>query len=79
MTYYGSFQGKICSSIPYQNPSILIYHGKLEVVQEVKLVGVIVDKTLSWQKNTDYICRIATQKLLTIRRLKKLCLDTFAL
>ena len=53
MTYYGSFQGKICSSIPYQNPSILIYHGILEVAQEVKLVAVIVDKTLSWQKNTD--------------------------
>ena len=43
------------------------------MAQEVKLVGVIVDKALSWQKNTDYICRKATQKLWTIRRLKKLC------
>ena len=49
------------------------------MAQEVKLVGVIVDKALSWQKNTDYICRKATQKLWTIRRLKKLCLDTFTL
>ena len=43
----------------------------LEVVPDVKLVGVIVDQRLSWQKNTDYICNKATQKLWIIRRLKK--------
>ena len=47
----------------------------LEVVTDIKLVGVIVDKNLSWQKNTDYICQKATQKLWTIRRLKKLKLN----
>ena len=45
--------------------------GFLEVVPDVKLVGVIVDQRLSWQKNTDYICNKATQKLWIIRRLKK--------
>ena len=43
----------------------------LEVVTDAKLVGVIVDRNLSWQKNTDYICQKAIQKLWTIRRLKK--------
>ena len=43
----------------------------LEVVPDVKLVGVIVDQRLSWQRNTDYICNKATQKLWIIRRLKK--------
>ena len=51
----------------------------LEVVNDVKLVGVIVDHSLSWQKNTDFICQKATQKLWIIRRLKKYRLDTFTL
>ena len=61
-------------------PELRLSNGEiLEVVKEVKLVGVVVDKTLSWQKNTDYICKRAIQKLWTIRRLKKLSLDIFTL
>ena len=61
-------------------PELKLSDGQLlEVVSDVKLVGVIVDCNLSWQKNTDYICQKATQKLWIIRRLKKYRLDTFTL
>ena len=43
----------------------------LDVVSEVKLVGVIVSNDLKWQKNTDFICLRARQKLWVLRRLKK--------
>ena len=49
----------------------------LEVVSEIKFVGVIVNHDLRWQKNTDYICQKATEKLWTLRRLQKFSLDTF--
>ena len=49
----------------------------LDVVSEIKLVGVIVNHDLRWQKNTDYICQKATEKLWTLRRLQKFSLDTF--
>ena len=48
----------------------------LDVVSEIKLIGVIVSEDLRWQKNTDYICQKATQKLWTLRRLRKFNLDT---
>ena len=48
----------------------------LEVVSEMKLVGVIINHDLRWKKNTDYICQKATEKLWTLRRLKKFSLDT---
>ena len=51
----------------------------LEVVSDVKVVGVIIDRNLSWQKNSDFICQKATQKLWIIRRLKKYRLDTLTL
>ena len=43
----------------------------LEVVQETKLVGVIVSQDLKWGKNTDFICTRARRKLLVLRRLRK--------
>ena len=51
----------------------------LELVPDIKLVGVIVNRDLRWQKNRDYICQKASQKLWTIRRLKKFKLDAFQL
>jgi hypothetical protein len=50
---------------------------KLSVISEMKLVGVIISDNLKWQKNTDYICLKASQKLWTLRRMKKLKLDMF--
>ena len=49
----------------------------LEVVSEIKLVGVIINHDLRWQKNTNYICQKASEKLWTLRRLQKFSLDTF--
>ena len=49
------------------------------MVSDVKVVGVIIDRNLSWQKNSDFICQKATQKLWIIRRLKKYRLDTLTL
>ena len=57
-------------------PELKLSNGEiLEVVKEVKLVGVMVDSNLSWKKNTDYICQKAIRKLWIIRRLKKLKMD----
>ena len=43
----------------------------LEVVPEIKLVGVMVTQDLKWQRNTDLICAKARQKLWVLRRLKQ--------
>ena len=43
----------------------------LDVVSDVKLVGVMVSHDLKWQKNTDFICLRARRKLWVLRRLKK--------
>ena len=52
---------------------------ELEVVQDMKLVGVIVSQDLKWQKNTDFICNKASQKLWILRRLKKFKLSIYQL
>ena len=49
----------------------------LEVVSDIKLVGVIISDDLRWNKNTDFICLKATRKLWTLRRLKQYELDIF--
>ena len=38
-------------------------------------MGVVLTNNLKWQNNTDYICQKATQKLWTLRRLKRLKFD----
>ena len=40
----------------------------LEVVSEIKLVGVTVNHDLRWQKNTDYICQKATEKIMDTKK-----------
>ena len=61
-------------------PELCLSDGQiLEVVEDIKLVGVIVSQDLKWQKNTDYICTKASQKLWIIRRLKKFKLNIFQL
>ena len=63
----------------YDFPPQLYFSNReiLEVVSEVKLVGVIVSNDLRWKKNTDYICERATKKLWTLRRLKSFHLDPY--
>ena len=47
----------------------------LEVVPEIKLVGVMVTQDLKWQRNTDLICAKARQKLWVLRRLKRFSIE----
>ena len=48
---------------------------QLEVVSEIKLVGVLLTDDLSWHKNTLYICEKARLKLWILRRMVTLDLD----
>ena len=51
----------------------------IDYVTETKLVGVILSKNLSWQKNTDYICDKARQKVWMLRRIIQLDMDSLTL
>ena len=42
---------------------------QLECVPETKLLGVMISQDLKWNKNTDYICQKARQKLWSLRRM----------
>ena len=44
----------------------------LEVVEELKLLGVILQSNLSWQAQADYMCQRAYSRIWMIRRLKPL-------
>ena len=48
---------------------------QLEVVSEIKLVGVLLSDDLSWHKNTLYICEKARLKLWILRRMVTLDSD----
>ena len=53
-------------------PRFHFNNDELDVVEEIKLLGVIIRSDLSWQHNTDYIVTKANKKLWSLRRLKKL-------
>lgn len=44
----------------------------LEVVESCQLLGVIIQSNLKWNKNTDYICSKAYDRIWMVRRLKYL-------
>ena len=44
----------------------------LEVVEEVKLLGLVIRSDLSWQSNTENLCKKAYHRLWMLRNLKKL-------
>ena len=43
----------------------------LEVLDEIKLLGIIVQDNLKWNKNTDYICKKARQRIWLLRNMRK--------
>ena len=45
---------------------------RLDLVEEAKLLGVIISSNLSWSSNTDYIVERCNKKTWTLRRLKQL-------
>ena len=54
-------------------PRLEIVNGSiLEVVEEFKLLGVIVQSDLKWHSNTQYICQKGYARLWMLRRLKSL-------
>ena len=53
-------------------PAISIDGEQLEVVEEIKLLGVVLRSDLRWSSNTDNMCSNAFARLWMLRRLKKL-------
>ena len=48
----------------------------LVVINDMKLLGVIITDNLRWQQNTDFICQKARQKLWTLRRMKRMKMNS---
>ena len=44
----------------------------LEVVEEIKLLGIVITSDLKWHKNTEYLCQKAYGRLWMVRNLKRL-------
>ena len=60
-------------------PNIEVDGQNLDVVEEFKLLGVMISSNLKWQANTDYITKKAFSRLWMIRRLKNLGLNLSSL
>ena len=56
-------------------PDFKLDGAELELVEETKLLGVIIRSDLSWVSNTEYMIKRANKKLWCLRRLKKLGAD----
>ena len=64
-----------CWSLDFM-PEIELGGGQLEVVEETRLLGVIIRSDMRWNSNTESIVKRAYNKLWTIRRLKELGANT---
>ena len=53
-------------------PEMEIENTRIDLVEQTKLLGVILTSNLSWTANTDYIVKRCNSKLWLLRRLKKL-------
>ena len=56
-------------------PEMVVEGTRLDLVEQAKLLGVIVTSNLSWSANTDYIVERCYKKMWVMRRLKKLGAD----
>ena len=56
-------------------PLLQLEKSELEVVEELKLLGIILRSDLKWSSNTEYIVKKANSRLWQIRRLKNLGAD----
>ena len=52
-------------------PNIEINNTQLQVVEQMRLLGLILTPDLSWKANSDYICKRAYARLWMLRRLKQ--------
>ena len=57
-------------------PRFLFNNDELEIVEETKLLGLIVRSDLAWTSNTEYIVKRANKKLWCLKRLKILGAET---
>ena len=48
---------------------------EVTIVQETRLLGVVVSSDLKWSKNTSYICQKARKKVWMLRRMKSINLN----
>ena len=53
-------------------PSFKINNDEIELVEETKLLGLVIRSDMSWQSNTEYMVRRCNSKLWILRRLKRL-------
>ena len=53
-------------------PNLTLNDTPLEVVEEIRLLGVMVSSDLSWRTNTATMCQKAYSRLWMLRRLKPL-------
>ena len=53
------------------HPVIKMNDTQLEIVEKMKLLGVIITSDLKWHENTDYITQRGYSRLWILRRLKK--------
>ena len=57
-------------------PELKFHDGtQLQTKTVTKLVGVMITKNLSWQRNTDYICEKARRKIWILRRMVSMDMD----
>ena len=61
------------------HPIIEINHTQLEIVENVKLLGVIISSDMKWQLNTELITKKGFSRLWIIRRLKRFGVPTIEL
>ena len=60
-----------CTSKDFM-PEMVVENKKIELVEQVKLLGVVLSSNLSWSVNTDYIVERCNKKMWVLRRLKRL-------
>ena len=60
-----------CWSVDFM-PHLEVEDKELELVEEMRLLGVIIQSDMKWGANTDHIVKKASFKLWVIRRLKAL-------
>jgi hypothetical protein len=60
-----------CTSKDFM-PEMMIENTRIDLVEQVKLLGVVISSNLSWSANTDYIVDRCNKKTWVLRRLKKL-------
>ena len=64
-----------CWSIDFM-PHLEVENHELELMEEMRLLGVIIQSDIKWGANTDHIVKKASSKLWVIRRLKALGAST---